>query len=669
MDWLYRFRTPSHAAPTLRNAVLAAALAVAACASAFSDAHFRITGQYQALGSQYFGAEVIELSSDFELRQATRVLAVSDSAFRITRNSGLVTHAGAIHMMYINEILLSNGTRLSSIVETAVITDGIGLPEGTLQTGDYFGVELAQLPDLDGDAAVREIAVGSMYWGPNNRDYGAVFILFLSPNASVTSVTILSHAMNGAPPLNQRDAFGRGVSAIGPDTIAVSAIGDDTAGFGSGALYVLRLNTDGSCREYTKFTDGSNGLPVGSFQPYNFWGVSVEAVGDLNGDGNDTELIVCAALDQTGGSSKGACLVLEFSPDFDSVRVISKIADGRGGIDAGALKGFNFGMEVSWTDIDGDGSHRDLIVAGAPYSDRTALYAMRLSSGGEATSFRRLKTYDYIPAFGRSSSSDTTDEVFANQYDYHGDGLASISPVSNPFGPTDMVVGAPGSVVWASDRHMDWNTWQRGVVAFFNTNGAARVSALDAQQGVCEAGGSSAFAAGVVPEIRAVFVVTDSSSTANSQSGHDNNDDNDGDLDSGDDDGYDSPAAVHSAHGRLKQGGGTRVVLDVRVPTAWRVKLLPAERISRGLPLADNDEDPRTMFAFTRPTSTNSAVSCTRLRQRRSSCGAVVTCRSGPGLGQVVAYVAYDSAQRRTNGSPTVSERSSVLLRYDDPVV
>jgi len=180
-------------------------------------------------------------------------------------------------------------------------------------------------------------------------------VLFLAADASVESYTMISSSTGGGPPLKSRDGLGRAVAFIGPHTLVASAFGDDTAGSGTGAVYIMELSADGVCTSYIKITDGL-GLPDGTIGRYNFWGVSAAFLGDLNNDGLQAEVAVCSAHDQGGGTSKGACLILFLASDLKTVDRFVRIGDGSGGVEAGTIKGNNFGMSVARGDGNGDGN-------------------------------------------------------------------------------------------------------------------------------------------------------------------------------------------------------------------------------------------------------------------------------------------------------------------------
>jgi hypothetical protein len=102
------------------------------------------------------------------------------------------------------------------------------------------------------------------------------------------------------------DLNGDGVFDIG-----VGAFQDKDGGAGFGAVYVIMLRTDGKVRYAQKLSASFGGLSsFASLEPSGYFGRSVCAIGDLNGNGV-TELVVGAHW--TGQANTGAAFVLFLS--------------------------------------------------------------------------------------------------------------------------------------------------------------------------------------------------------------------------------------------------------------------------------------------------------------------------------------------------------------------
>ncbi len=210
----------------------------------------------------------------------------------------------------------------------------------------------------------------------------------MNADGTVKASTKIAHATGGGPTLASGDAFGTSVAGIGdidrdgiPD-IAVSAIGDDTGATRTGAVYLFRLNADGTVKTggTTKLVSGLNGVPTlaGGSQ----FGINVAAIGDVDGDGVSDLAVGAHGQD----SYRGGVYVLLMNPD-GTVKSSSRIANGVGGGPALA-SGDQFGTSVAPIgDIDGDGIV-DLAV-GAVGDDTEETVAGRCTSCGCLPTARR----------------------------------------------------------------------------------------------------------------------------------------------------------------------------------------------------------------------------------------------------------------------------------------
>ena len=225
---------------------------------------------------------------------------------------------------------------------------------------DRFGSAVAALGDLDGDG-VKDLAVGARGDDTGGRYRGAVHVLFLNANGTIKSLQKIV-GRTGTPDLAAGVKFGSAVTSIGDldgDGVHDLAVGAPVL-YGVSrlaAVHVLFMRPDGTVRASQRLDNGTgNGLVI---VHNDYFGHSVAAIGDLDGDGL-TELAVGASKE---GSLSGAVHVLFMNVD-GTVKSRQKITHNLGGGPTLAERD-RFGTAVaSMGDLDGDGIG-DLAVGGS----------------------------------------------------------------------------------------------------------------------------------------------------------------------------------------------------------------------------------------------------------------------------------------------------------------
>ena len=322
--------------------------------------------------SDYFGVSVAALG-DLD-GNGTGELAIG------SRDDFFGLLQGAVHVLSLN----SDGT----IAGEQLITESSPGFGGVLEPGDFFGASVAALGDLDGDGT-GDLAVGAPVSDDGEPDQGAVWILFLNPDGTVSSEQKISETAGGfGGVLDYWDWFGFSAAALGDldgngiRDLAVGAWLDDDGGTDQGAVWILLLNSDGTVSSEQKISETAGGFG-GVLDPGDGFGFSLAALGDLDGDGR-VELAVGANGDDDGGTDQGTLWILSLDPDGTvfSERKINETSGGFGGVLA---PGDSFGTSVApLGDVDGDGAI-DLAV-GAPLTDdggtnQGALWILFLEGG------------------------------------------------------------------------------------------------------------------------------------------------------------------------------------------------------------------------------------------------------------------------------------------------
>ena len=251
---------------------------------------------------------------------------------------------GGVYVLFMN----TNGT----VKNYQLISNGVG-GGPNVGPGRGIGYSVASLGDLDGDG-VSDLATGST--GDGLR--GAVYVLFMNANGTAKSFQTIAPGTGGGPDLALFDTFGEALASLGDidgdgvTDLAVAARGDDTGGDGTGAVYVLLLNANGTVKSSQKIAAGTGGAPP--LELGDFFGGSLASLGDLDGDGV-TDLAVGATQDEGDSPVQiffGAVHILLLNAN-GTVKGFHKVARGTPGA-PGPMD--HFGLSVaSLGDLNGDG--------------------------------------------------------------------------------------------------------------------------------------------------------------------------------------------------------------------------------------------------------------------------------------------------------------------------
>ncbi len=228
---------------------------------------------------------------------------ISDIAVGATRDDAGGADRGAIHVMFMN----SSGTVSNTIEINDLTANG-----PVLNDGDGFGRSIANIGDLNGDG-ISDIAVGAISDDAGGADSGAIHVMLMNSNGSISSTIEINNNTANGPALNDGDYFGSSIANIGDlngdgiSDIAVGATSDDTGGSNSGVIHVMLMNSNGSVSSTIEINSNTANGPA--LNKDDGFGISIANIGDLNGDGV-LDIAVGAYNDDAGGSNRGAIHVL-----------------------------------------------------------------------------------------------------------------------------------------------------------------------------------------------------------------------------------------------------------------------------------------------------------------------------------------------------------------------
>ncbi|MBN2746808.1 MAG: FG-GAP repeat protein [Bacteroidales bacterium] len=210
-------------------------------------------------------------------------------------------NTGAVWILYMN----TNGTvKLCKKISALSGYLNGGLP---LASGKHFGNGVDCVGDIDGDN-VMDIVVENYHDNGGGTNKGAVWVLLLYENGTVKShYKIYDGVPNFNAPIDDYDYFGSIVCGIndidndGVPDIAVGAYYDDDGGANCGAVYLIKLNSNGSVKGFNKISNGNGGMPINSIPVNAQFGTDMRTTADLDGNGHN-DLMVGASSHANGGA-------------------------------------------------------------------------------------------------------------------------------------------------------------------------------------------------------------------------------------------------------------------------------------------------------------------------------------------------------------------------------
>ncbi|MGB3617664.1 MAG: integrin alpha, partial [Catalinimonas sp.] len=194
-------------------------------------------------------------------------------------NSNTNEQTGKLWILFMND----DGT----VRDEQSIDEDSGSFTADLSIKNRFGNAVVNMGDLDGDG-VQDLAVGAPGSDHGTRVPGSVYILYMNTNGTVKRHREISQGLSGLPiELFDGDLFGESLAAVGDldgDGNPDLAVGHSGAYVQRGAVQILFLNADQTVRAHSTLTEGQSGLNAG-LSNNNFFGTSLAALGDLDGNG------------------------------------------------------------------------------------------------------------------------------------------------------------------------------------------------------------------------------------------------------------------------------------------------------------------------------------------------------------------------------------------------
>lgn len=219
-----------------------------------------------------------------------------------SRSSDGAVHAGAIYICYLD----TNG-KVKSHQKISKTTGGLN--GSLLNAYSNFGISIDTLGDFDNDG-IMDLVVGGYTDNTGGSNTGAAWLVYLNANGTAKNTIKLSKntSVLGSE-IEVGSNFGLSVANIGDintdgvTDLAISSFSDNTGGTDRGALFIIKMKSDGSVYGVTKNTSLNN-LEFIYHDDYHF-GIDMQFIAD--GTNSDyAELLMGCYKDNTGGTDKGA---------------------------------------------------------------------------------------------------------------------------------------------------------------------------------------------------------------------------------------------------------------------------------------------------------------------------------------------------------------------------
>lgn len=346
-------------------------------------------------------------------------------------------------------VVFGRTTSFAPSVELSALNGANGFVINGIESGDYSGFSISAAGDMNGDG-VDDIIIGAYRADSDGIQNfkGASYVVFGNSSGFTASLDlaaldgtngfvingVASTVYSGLAVSTAGDINGDGID----DILIGAPSADPNSNSSAGTSYVVFGSSAGFSAGFELSSlDGSNGFAIHGINSSDQSGRSVNAAGDINGDGFDDLILGARGADPNGADRAGQSYVVfgndtGFQADFD----LSAL----NGTNGFAINGAN---ELEWSgvsvsaagDFNGDGFD-DLIIGAnsANPGGRNAAgqsYVVFGSDAGFSANFN-LSALDGINGFSING---------INQFDYSG-GTVSAAGDINGDGFDDLIIGA-----------------------------------------------------------------------------------------------------------------------------------------------------------------------------------------------------------------------------------
>ncbi len=252
----------------------------------------------------------------------------------------------------------------------------------------------------------------------------------------------LGNAVSGAGDIN-----GDGI-----DDLIISDPFRDSSAYNSGSSYVVFGSTSGFAADFDLSTlNGNNGFKIDGEGGRDYLGISVDDVGDVNGDGIDDLIVGANGADNNGNYSGSSYIIFGKTTGFAANFDLSTLDGSNGFRIDGKAYDSDLGVSVSDAgDVNGDGID-DLIVGASGDGSNNTLPGSSYVVFGKTTGFAAnfdLSTLDGSNGFkidGKEQFDDLGRRV-SSAGDINGDGFDDLIVVGvDPDTDTNYVIFGKGS--------------------------------------------------------------------------------------------------------------------------------------------------------------------------------------------------------------------------------